>query len=489
MKKSCSGYSFKSTLLEAVDEGDLDSESKETLENEAVKTSASAYSFRSGQLDSVVEKEACDDLVFTSDNDHETDMVTKLNTGPEEYGNGDAHTNVWNAAGNGNGSVTLGNYTSDQADTSFTDSNSRQKENESELEEVSRKPRRTTFQRILGFRLLKGRTDSKYKTPLLNDVNALLNYRPKSSVISLEDEKDEIEGKLGNSEGEINGIPLQLPGTTGPGKKEPVQLDKDPVPRENQNGTDALQHVATRISKRISLSTSASELATRRATSSKAALDDAVFTDGKRMKQSTSSPVLHGSLPRDARDTRGRPMNGVGKMSSSDSEMKLSRLNQLASSARRRISVALGTVNQDKMSVASIKRLKQTRRTLKMFSCVVAVFAVCMLPNQITWIWVAFKGVHLNHVTTTIFYFLTYTNSVLNPWIYGAVNPTFRKAYRSLFMWKGKIELRPDRQNSGKISSLWLSRRGSEQRCADTRSGSSESKRSLVNLSQKASRR
>eukprot|EP00794_Sanderia_malayensis_P011823 gene11823-13047_t len=121
-----------------------------------------------------------------------------------------------------------------------------------------------------------------------------------------------------------------------------------------------------------------------------------------------------------------------------------------------------GSENNDgKIALASLKRMKQTRRTLIMFTCVVTVFAICMLPNQITWIWVAFNNERLDHVITTIFYFLTYTNSVLNPWIYGAVNPSFRKAYKRLFFCGKKSNKRNLSRNANGSSHVWLSRRNS----------------------------
>ena len=83
-------------------------------------------------------------------------------------------------------------------------------------------------------------------------------------------------------------------------------------------------------------------------------------------------------------------------------------------------------VNNNKASTA---RLKQTKNTLKMFTGVVVVFAICMMPNQITWFYLTFKPSPLNHVLETVFYWLTYANAVLNPWIYGGLNPYIKKAY------------------------------------------------------------
>lgn len=188
----------------------------------------------------------------------------------------------------------------------------------------------------------------------------------------------------------------------------------------------------------------------------------------RKMSHSASSPALSSSYNADAR--RKDPMAVTAKKFSYDPDARLSRLGQLAAHARRRISAALTSSSSDNMCMASMKRMRQTRRTLRMFTCVVVVFAICMLPNQITWIWMSYNdGVHIDHVIYTVFYFLTYTNSVINPWIYGAVNPSFRKAYRKVFTCKkSQVISRNDKaRNSSKLSSLWLSLRGSDPHSID----------------------
>ena len=76
-----------------------------------------------------------------------------------------------------------------------------------------------------------------------------------------------------------------------------------------------------------------------------------------------------------------------------------------------------------------LSRRKQTRQTLLMFICIVMVFAICILPNQITWFYKTFKPIQLNNTVMHLFDWLTYANSVLNPWIYAGLNSHFRKAY------------------------------------------------------------
>ena len=81
-------------------------------------------------------------------------------------------------------------------------------------------------------------------------------------------------------------------------------------------------------------------------------------------------------------------------------------------------------------SEASIARQKQTKYYLKMFTCVVVLFAICMLPNQITWFYIEFEPKRLSVYTELIFYWLTFANAVLNPWIYAGCNPFFKRAYK-----------------------------------------------------------
>ena len=84
-------------------------------------------------------------------------------------------------------------------------------------------------------------------------------------------------------------------------------------------------------------------------------------------------------------------------------------------------------------SLHSIIRRRQIYRTLRMFVAVIAVFAVFMLPNQITWFYSMF-GEALDSSVETLFLFLTYTNTVLNPWIYWGTNPRYRRAYKMVLI-------------------------------------------------------
>ncbi|XP_066931276.1 uncharacterized protein [Clytia hemisphaerica] len=87
------------------------------------------------------------------------------------------------------------------------------------------------------------------------------------------------------------------------------------------------------------------------------------------------------------------------------------------------------------ISKTAYTRHRQTVRTMKMFTLVVVVFAVFALPNQILWLMQDFKeGFQATSIVIEIFVFLTYSNAVVNCWIYGFVNKHFRKAYKEMMV-------------------------------------------------------
>ena len=78
-------------------------------------------------------------------------------------------------------------------------------------------------------------------------------------------------------------------------------------------------------------------------------------------------------------------------------------------------------------------RHKQTVKTLKMFITVVVVFLIFSCPNQVRWLIIDFyQNVKLPVGIKLVFKCLTYANSVVNCWIYGGFNPSFRRAYKQL---------------------------------------------------------
>ena len=83
-------------------------------------------------------------------------------------------------------------------------------------------------------------------------------------------------------------------------------------------------------------------------------------------------------------------------------------------------------------SIIAQKRQKQTISIFKLFLIIVLLFAVCMIPNQVTWLCMTFGTDSISETWLTISYWITYTNSVLNPILYG-INTRFRKFYKKLF--------------------------------------------------------
>ena len=75
-------------------------------------------------------------------------------------------------------------------------------------------------------------------------------------------------------------------------------------------------------------------------------------------------------------------------------------------------------------------------RATKMFIVIVTVFAIFMFPNQIVWMWADFGG-GINHPNfsklSIICWLFTYTNSVVNPVIFGLFSKDFRKGFRRIF--------------------------------------------------------
>lgn len=83
-------------------------------------------------------------------------------------------------------------------------------------------------------------------------------------------------------------------------------------------------------------------------------------------------------------------------------------------------------------SEVSLERHKQTVHMLKLFICILLVFAICMLPNQILWLYSTVAKTVVDDAWYTVAYWLTYANSILNPIIYG-LHPKFRKMYSKNF--------------------------------------------------------
>lgn len=76
---------------------------------------------------------------------------------------------------------------------------------------------------------------------------------------------------------------------------------------------------------------------------------------------------------------------------------------------------------------ARLKRSRRHVRAVRMVILFVVVFAICMLPHQVVWLWMTF-GDNVEHSSSllTFAYMFTFTSSVVNPLVYFTHNPALR---------------------------------------------------------------
>lgn len=86
------------------------------------------------------------------------------------------------------------------------------------------------------------------------------------------------------------------------------------------------------------------------------------------------------------------------------------------------------------------RRLKRTAKITKMLVTVVILYAVCMLPNQVVWLWYEFgTGEDWAHFLElrTFGNIMVYVNSGVNPLLYAGMNEEFRNGFgKFLFFLK-----------------------------------------------------
>lgn len=84
------------------------------------------------------------------------------------------------------------------------------------------------------------------------------------------------------------------------------------------------------------------------------------------------------------------------------------------------------TTNQEQ------KRLERNTKIIKMLVSVVLTYAICLLPNQVVWMWFDFgtgsKYQHFNELLTFC-NIMVYINSSTNPILYAGMNEEFRKGF------------------------------------------------------------
>ena len=82
---------------------------------------------------------------------------------------------------------------------------------------------------------------------------------------------------------------------------------------------------------------------------------------------------------------------------------------------------------------ARLKRRTRHVRAVRMVVLFVIVFAVCMLPHQVVWLWITFgKDVQYSDNLLTFAYMFTFTSSFANPLVYFTHNPSLRARLKTL---------------------------------------------------------
>lgn len=83
----------------------------------------------------------------------------------------------------------------------------------------------------------------------------------------------------------------------------------------------------------------------------------------------------------------------------------------------------------------AIQRLQRNTKIVKMLVTVVLLYAICMLPNQVVWLWIEFgSGQTSPHLTAllTLGSSMVYLNSSVNPILYAGMNEEFRRGFLGL---------------------------------------------------------
>ena len=87
--------------------------------------------------------------------------------------------------------------------------------------------------------------------------------------------------------------------------------------------------------------------------------------------------------------------------------------------------------NTKQLPQIALKRQRQTIEMLRLFIIIVIVFTIFMLPNQVSWFLTSVANKRFSIKWWTISDCLTYTNSIVNPIIYG-FNKKYQRVYISL---------------------------------------------------------
>lgn len=87
------------------------------------------------------------------------------------------------------------------------------------------------------------------------------------------------------------------------------------------------------------------------------------------------------------------------------------------------------------------RRLEHNTKIVKMLVSVVLLYAICLLPNQVVWLWYEFgSGQNWPHIKELLIFgsLMVYINSSVNPLLYAGMNEEFRKGFVRILrcQWK-----------------------------------------------------
>lgn len=103
------------------------------------------------------------------------------------------------------------------------------------------------------------------------------------------------------------------------------------------------------------------------------------------------------------------------------------------------------SIDPPKVEKREVKRLERNTKIMKMLVTVVALYAICLLPNQVVWLWYEFGTAqswpHFNELLT-FGSIMVYVNSCVNPLLYAGMNDDFRKGFIRLLTCNRKSPLK-----------------------------------------------
>lgn len=96
--------------------------------------------------------------------------------------------------------------------------------------------------------------------------------------------------------------------------------------------------------------------------------------------------------------------------------------------------------------IKEARRLEHNTKVVKMLVSVVLLYAICLLPNQIAWLWYEFgSGQSWPHINELLIFgsLMVYINSSVNPLLYAGMNEEFRKGFIDIIkcQWRRQPEL------------------------------------------------